>query len=113
MHNALYAQAEAESCLHERFVLAVNTAGVVELVEQRCKVNGIACYLCRVIIPCGSDYLVRQRRKMPDKLLFLGLFEQSKLGNGAFSRRFALRGKLFENTANSCVGILAVINGIL
>ena len=73
------AAAQRKPCLHKRLLLALNAAGVVELVEQRRKLCHIARNLCRIVVLRRADDLVSVQRKVADKLLFLGSCKQREL----------------------------------
>ena len=51
--------AKCKTGLHKSFVVAFNTAGVIELVEFSCKFFNVVSNLSRVISLCGGNYFVR------------------------------------------------------
>ena len=77
--------------MHERFLIAVDAADIVKLVEQCRQVNDIPCYPCRVIIAGRRDDFVRQSGKVADKLPLLRRIQLFKFADCAFPRFLAFR----------------------
>ena len=72
LENLLDAQAQIYSRRAQVLVVAVDAAGVVELVEEGRKVYAVARDARGVVVLRGEDNLVGERRQMPDYLTLLG-----------------------------------------
>ena len=71
----------------------------------------IKCGQCRDVC---RDYIgVHGTYRLEEGYIFLGSCKKLKLFGSARSCASALRSKLCNNTADSCMSILAVVNGVL
>ena len=87
--------------------------GVVELVEESCQSGDVAGDTGGIVALCGGNDFACVCGEMLYKLDFLCFLEKEKLLLGAVALHNAVRLKVSENTADTCVCILNVVYGIL
>ena len=67
----------------------------------------------RVVVLCGADDLIGVRRDVLDELKLLRRGEQCELLCGAVARGDALGFQCAQDAANTRVGVLDVVHGVL
>ena len=105
--------AQGQTGLHQRLFLALDTAGVVELVEEGSGVDDIVGQTGGVIVLGSADDLLRQGSQLADQFLFLAGGEQIQFCGSDRTGRNSLGSQILENAADPGVGILDIVDGVL
>ena len=103
---------EEDTSIPELLILRVlYAAGVIEAVEESRQINGVLGDLRGIIALCSHVDLSRERSKMADELDLAGIVKEIKIGSLGYLN--ALLTEVPQQAANSCVGVLNVVNGVL
>ena len=78
LDDRLGCDAQAQTRLHQFFIITFDAAGVIELVEVGRDIGDVLGDLGGVIVACGGDDLAVKGREQMDQLDLLGSAEQAQ-----------------------------------